>query len=110
MTAMHGSADIRPEAGELREKCGVFGIHGHPDAAAHTALQLRLRRTQRALRGILVAAGDRQFHGLDEGADTADAPAVDVRPAGVAADPLLGRLMMCHSFGLRLHSARKAGL
>jgi len=27
-------------ADTLREKCGVFGIHGHPDAAKHTALGL----------------------------------------------------------------------
>ena len=25
---------------KLREECGIFGIHGHPDAAAHTALGL----------------------------------------------------------------------
>jgi len=29
-----------PTTDTLREKCGVFGIHGHPDAAKHTALGL----------------------------------------------------------------------
>ena len=27
-----------PDADRLREECGVFGIFGHPDAAAITAL------------------------------------------------------------------------
>ena len=31
---------LDPDADELREKCGVFGIFGHPDAAAVTALGL----------------------------------------------------------------------
>ena len=29
-----------PNADRLREECGVFGIFGHPDAAAITALGL----------------------------------------------------------------------
>jgi len=29
-----------PDADRLREECGVFGIFGHPDAAAITALGL----------------------------------------------------------------------
>jgi amidophosphoribosyltransferase len=32
--------DFDPEADRLREECGVFGIYGHPDAAAITALGL----------------------------------------------------------------------
>ena len=28
------------EDDKLREECGVFGVYGHPDAAAHTALGL----------------------------------------------------------------------
>ncbi len=29
---------------KLREECGVFGIHGYEDAAAHTALGQRARQ------------------------------------------------------------------
>jgi hypothetical protein len=32
--------DFDPNADRLREECGVFGIFGHPDAAAITALGL----------------------------------------------------------------------
>ncbi|VFU07743.1 protein of unknown function [Methylocella tundrae] len=32
--------DLDLEADRLREECGVFGIFGHPDAAAVTALGL----------------------------------------------------------------------
>src|SRR5216684_3730038 len=33
-------AEFDPNADRLREECGVFGIFGHPDAAAITALGL----------------------------------------------------------------------
>src|SRR5260221_2659082 len=33
-------AEFDPDADRLREKCGVFGIFGHPDASAITALGL----------------------------------------------------------------------
>ena len=29
-----------PDDDKLREECGVFGIYGYPDAAAHAALGL----------------------------------------------------------------------
>ncbi len=32
--------DLDLDGDSLREECGVFGIHGHPDAAAITALGL----------------------------------------------------------------------
>ena len=32
--------EFDPDADRLREECGVFGIFGHPDAAAITALGL----------------------------------------------------------------------
>ena len=32
--------DFELNADRLREECGVFGIYGHPDAAALTALGL----------------------------------------------------------------------
>ena len=34
--------DIDFDGDTLREECGVFGIYGHPDAAAITALGLSL--------------------------------------------------------------------
>ncbi len=35
-----GDAHPFDDADHLREECGVFGIYGHPDAAAITALGL----------------------------------------------------------------------
>ena len=37
---MTGSAALDLDTDRLREECGVFGIFGHPDAAAITALGL----------------------------------------------------------------------
>jgi hypothetical protein len=38
--AQTADTDFDPDADRLREECGVFGIFGHPDAAAITALGL----------------------------------------------------------------------
>ena len=55
-------ADFDPMADRLREECGVFGIFGHPDAAAITALGLHAlqHRGQEAC-GIVSFDGKR-FH------------------------------------------------
>ena len=37
---MSSDIDFELNADRLREECGVFGIYGHPDAAALTALGL----------------------------------------------------------------------
>jgi amidophosphoribosyltransferase len=37
---MTGPAALNLDADRLREECGVFGIFGHPDAAAITVLGL----------------------------------------------------------------------
>ena len=37
---MDGGLDLELNADRLREECGVFGIFGHPEAAAITALGL----------------------------------------------------------------------
>jgi amidophosphoribosyltransferase len=54
--------DFDPQADRLREECGVFGIFGHPDAAAITALGLHAlqHRGQEAC-GIVSFDGKR-FH------------------------------------------------
>ena len=50
------------EADELREKCGVFGIFGHPQAAALTALGLHaLQHRGQEAAGIVAFDGER-FH------------------------------------------------
>ena len=58
------SGDLGPDAdGDfLREKCGVFGIFGHPDAAAITALGLHaLQHRGQEAAGIVSFDGER-FH------------------------------------------------
>ncbi len=51
---------------KLREACGVFGIHGHSDAAAHTALGLHaLQHRGQEAAGIVTYDG-RQFHAYRE--------------------------------------------
>jgi amidophosphoribosyltransferase len=52
----------RPDDDRLREECGVFGIYGHPDAAAITALGLHaLQHRGQEAAGIVSYDGGR-FH------------------------------------------------
>ncbi|HVZ53258.1 MAG TPA: amidophosphoribosyltransferase [Pseudolabrys sp.] len=54
--------EFDPEADRLREECGVFGIFGHPDAAAITALGLHaLQHRGQEAAGIVTFDGKR-FH------------------------------------------------
>ena len=46
----------------LREKCGVFGIHGHPDAAAITALGLHALQHRGQEAAGIVSFDGRRFH------------------------------------------------
>jgi amidophosphoribosyltransferase len=47
---------------KLREECGIFGIYGHKDAAAHTALGLHaLQHRGQEAAGIVTCDGN-QFH------------------------------------------------
>ena len=60
-------SDLETES--LREKCGVFGIFGHPDAAAITALGLHALQHRGQEAAGIVAFDGRQFnserrHGL----------------------------------------------
>jgi amidophosphoribosyltransferase len=54
--------DIDLDSDHLREECGVFGIYGHPDAAAITALGLHaLQHRGQEAAGIVTFDGSR-FH------------------------------------------------
>ena len=47
---------------KLREECGVFGIYGHKDAAAHTALGLHALQHRGQEASGIVSSDGRQFH------------------------------------------------
>jgi amidophosphoribosyltransferase len=58
----HADLAYDPDADRLREECGVFGIFGHPDAAAITALGLHaLQHRGQEAAGIVSFDGGR-FH------------------------------------------------
>ena len=60
--------DFDPYADRLREECGVFGVFGHPDAAALTALGLHaLQHRGQEAAGIAVSDGQRARLHKDEG-------------------------------------------
>src|SRR5437868_62144 len=62
MTDDTASPDLDLEGDTLREECGVFGIFGHPDAAAITALGLHaLQHRGQEATGIVSFDGKR-FH------------------------------------------------
>src|SRR5262249_50275870 len=93
--------DLDLHADRLREECGVFGIYGHPDAAAITALGLHaLQHRGQEAAGIVTYDGKR-FHSerrLGLGGDTFS------RPDGI------GRLPRTMAVGHRRHSATGATL
>src|SRR5205823_3841037 len=63
MTALGRENDFDLDGDTLREECGVFGIYGHPDAAALTALGLHaLQHRGQEAAGIVAFDGDR-FNG-----------------------------------------------
>ena len=58
----HIETEFDPDADRLREECGVFGVFGHPDAAALTALGLHaLQHRGQEAAGIVAYDGER-FH------------------------------------------------
>jgi amidophosphoribosyltransferase len=62
MDPSDGAFDIDLDGDHLREECGVFGIYGHPDAAAITALGLHaLQHRGQEAAGIVTFDGSR-FH------------------------------------------------
>src|SRR4051812_48867338 len=61
-SADHDTEDLDLDGDTLREECGVFGIFGHPDAAALTALGLHaLQHRGQEAAGIVTFDGER-FH------------------------------------------------
>lgn len=55
-------SDFDPQADRLREECGVFGIFGHPDAAAITALGLHALQHRGQEACGIVAFDGKRFH------------------------------------------------
>lgn len=69
MTSGNGTGDIMdqvefddPHADRLREECGVFGIFGHPDAAAITALGLHALQHRGQEAAGIVSYDGKRFH------------------------------------------------
>jgi amidophosphoribosyltransferase len=62
--AMHETEDqpFDPYADRLREECGVFGIFGHPDAAAITALGLHALQHRGQEAAGIVSFDGKRFH------------------------------------------------
>jgi amidophosphoribosyltransferase len=57
-----GTFDAELNADRLREECGVFGIFGHPDAAAITALGLHALQHRGQEAAGIVSYDGRRFH------------------------------------------------
>ncbi len=55
-------AEFDPNADRLREECGVFGIFGHPDAAAITALGLHALQHRGQEAAGIVSFDGKRFH------------------------------------------------
>jgi amidophosphoribosyltransferase len=56
------AAPFDPDADRLREECGVFGIFGHPDAAAITALGLHALQHRGQEAAGIVSFDGKRFH------------------------------------------------
>jgi amidophosphoribosyltransferase len=62
INAPAAGADFDPNADRLREECGVFGIFGHPDAAAITALGLHALQHRGQEAAGIVSFDGKRFH------------------------------------------------
>jgi amidophosphoribosyltransferase len=62
MDTEQGLLDLEMNADRLREECGVFGIYGHPDAAAITALGLHALQHRGQEAAGIVSYDGQQFH------------------------------------------------
>src|SRR5579884_2570806 len=59
---MSDASVFDPDADRLREECGVFGIFGHPDAAAITALGLHALQHRGQEAAGIVSFDGKRFH------------------------------------------------
>ena len=59
---MDGGLDLELNADRLREECGVFGIFGHPEAAAITALGLHALQHRGQEAAGIVSFDGKRFH------------------------------------------------
>ena len=83
--------DVDPDADRLREECGVFGVFGHPDAAAIVALGLHaLQHRGQEAAGIVAFDGER-FH-----SSAGSASSATISPAPTIIDRLPGNLAIGH--------------
>jgi len=62
MAEAQGDAGLDPDGDRLREECGVFGIFGHPDAAAITALGLHALQHRGQEAAGIVSFDGKRFH------------------------------------------------
>ena len=89
MTQPHSKATIgRFDDDHFHDECGVFGIYGHPDAAAHTALGLHALQHRGQESAGIVAYDGEQFHShraLGLVGDNFSTPATMDRLAGTVA-------------------------
>jgi amidophosphoribosyltransferase len=60
--AQSPGTEFDPDADRLREECGVFGIFGHPDAAAITALGLHALQHRGQEAAGIVSFDGKRFH------------------------------------------------
>src|SRR5438309_8592752 len=62
MTETRSDAELDLDGDRLREECGVFGIFGHPDAAAITALGLHALQHRGQEAAGIVSFDGKRFH------------------------------------------------
>ena len=84
--------DIAPGGDKLREECGVFGIFGHPDAAAHAALGLHALQHRGQESAGIVSSDGNLFH-----SHRALGRVGDIFSSGEVIDSLEGRAAIGHN-------------
>ena len=63
MASPHDQISMNPfNDDKLHEECGVFGVYGHPDAAAHTALGLHALQHRGQEAAGIVSFDGTHFH------------------------------------------------
>ena len=83
---------LADDCDKLREECGVFGIFGHPDAAAHAALGLHALQHRGQESAGIVSADGTLFH-----SHRALGKVGDIFSSGEVIDTLAGRAAIGHN-------------